>query len=200
VRTKEPKQLGERRVIVRKQAQNPLVMVSYHVPESRHADNAALQVFDAIMTAGRSSRLYRALVDQGQVAFEVSAELDDAIDPSQWVCNISVKPGSSTETAEKALYAEVKRISDTGVTPAELSKARNQLLASLYRQFKTIAGKANLLGRAEIYYGDWRMVNQFAASLEKVTAADVQRVANLYFTETNRTVAVLVPEEKGGAK
>jgi zinc protease len=195
VRTREPAQLGERRLTVRKQAQNPLVMASWHVSESRHADRPALKVMDAILSEGRSSRLHRRLVDRDRLAFGVSTELDDAIDPGQWIANLQVRPGVDPAAAEKALHEEIERVASGGVGEAEVAKARNQLLTVLFRQLKTIAGKANQLGQAEVFYGGWSRVNAFAAEFDKVTPVDVKRVAALYLKPTNRTVAVLVPED-----
>ncbi len=195
VRTKEPPQLGERRVTLSKPAQSPYLMVSYHVPESRHADRAPLRILDAILSAGRSSRLYRRLVDRDQLALDIGVDLEDAIDPGQFVINIQVRPGVDPAAAEKALYEELAKAA-AGVSAEELGKARNQQVAALYRGMKTIAGKANLLGRAEVYYGDWRKISSFADDLDKVTQADVKRVAAAYFKPANRTVAALIPSKE----
>jgi zinc protease len=79
------------------------------------------------------------------------------------------------------------------VPDQELRKAKNQLLAEHYRQLKTIAGRANLLGSYELFEGDYRKLYSVEQSVEAVTAADVQRVARQYLTERNRTVAILTP-------
>ena len=80
------------------------------------------------------------------------------------------------------------------ISDQELRKAKNQLLADHYRQLKTIAGRANLLGVYEVYEGDYRKLFTVEQTLEAVTAADVQRVARQYLTEKNRTIATLIPE------
>lgn len=122
------------------------------------------------------------------------------MDPGQFEFNAQVRSGKSPADLEKAIYEELAKVVKDGVPAEELEKARNQTLANLYRQLKTIAGKANLLGTYEVFYGDWNMVNKAASELEKVTPADIQRVAAKYFTEKNRTVATLIPETEGGSK
>jgi len=86
------------------------------------------------------------------------------------------------------------RLRNEPVPEQELRKAKNQLLADHYRQLKTIAGRANLLGVYEVYYGDYRKLFTVEQTLEAVTAADVQRVAWQYLVEKNRTIATLIPE------
>lgn len=196
VRTKEPKQEGERRVVLRRAAQVPQVMVSYHVPESRHADRRALQILDMILTEGRSSRLYRRLVDREQVALGVYGDLEDAVDPAQYVFGLQLRAGADPARAEALLEEELAQAARK-IDAAEVSKARNQLLARHYRERTTIAGKANLIGRTEVFYGDWKRLNTFTEELERVTPADVQRVASGYLRPANRTTGVLIPTVEG---
>jgi zinc protease len=200
VRTAEPAQMGERRVVVRKPAQLPLLMLSYHVPATQHADHRPLEMLAAVLSRGRSSRLYRRLVDQDQLTLGVSAFKFDSLDPNLFGINMQVRAGKDPAAAEKAVYEELERLQRDGITDGELAKARNQMLVELYDDFKTIAGKANLIGSYEVFYGDHRRINSAAAELEKVTAADVKRVAASYFTGKNRTVAVLLPERPTGRK
>lgn len=194
VRTREPDQLGERRVTVRRPAQLPTVMIAYHVPETRHADNTALELLETILTTGRSSRLHQRLVEKDQLVLNIGGGSQQALDPTTFMFNMQVRGGKSSLDAEKALYEELDRLAREGVSAEELDKARNQQLAGFYRSLKTIAGKANLLGNYELFHGDWNLINSAAAELDKVKPADIQRVAAKYFTEKNRTVATLIPE------
>lgn len=196
VRTKEPPQQGERRVILRKSAQVPQLMVSYHIPESKHADRRALQVLDMILTEGRSARLYRRLADRDQLAISVYGDLDDAIDPTQYVFGLQLRAGADPAKAEAALREELDRAAKS-IDAAEVAKARNQLLSRHYRGLTTIAGKANLIGRTEVFYGDWKRLTTFTEELEKVTPAHVQRVAGQYLRQANQTTGVLIPEKEG---
>jgi zinc protease len=194
VRTKEPEQQGERRVILRKAAQLPIQMVSYHVPPTSHADHAPLEILGTILAEGRSSRLYRRLVDRDQIALEVNQNIDQSLDPGQMIFTMQPRSGVDPARTEQALYQELERVRTAEVPAEELQKAKNQLLTNFYRGLKTIAGKANLLGEFEVFFGDYRKLNGYPGELEKVTAADVLRVAKLYLGENNRTVATLAPE------
>jgi zinc protease len=196
VRTIEPEQQGERRVVVKKAAQLPIVMAAYHVPESKHADDAPLSLFEALLTRGQSSRLYKRLVDQDQLALSVNASYGDSLDPSLFTFSIQPRSGVDPARTEKALYEELEKLQSAPVPAEELQKAKNQLLASHYRELKTIAGRANQLGSYEIFYGDYSKLFSADKTLEAVTAADIQRVAKKYFVEKNRTVATLIPESK----
>jgi zinc protease len=201
VKTKEPEQQGERRVELRRPAALPLVFVSYHVPATTEADTEALQVLGNVLSSGRSSRLYRRLVD-GQLALSVNAARGQSLDPGQFTVNMQVRGGVEPTQAEKALYEELEKIAREGPTPAEMEKARNQLLVGFYRGMSQIAGKANTIGIYEVFYGDYKKLNTAVDNLNKVTAADVQRVAAKYLTQKNRTVATLVPERpaQGGTR
>jgi zinc protease len=194
VRTKEPPQLGERRVVVRKAAQLPLQMIAYHVPESKSPDTAALEVMAALLSRGQSSRLYKRMVDQEQLALSVNAGIGDSFDPTLMTFSIQPRSGVDTARTEKALYEELERLQTTAPPAEELQKAKNELLAGQYRQMKTIAGRANALGRYEVFYGDYSKLFNADKEIEAVSAADVQRVARTYLTEKNRTVATLIPE------
>jgi zinc protease len=194
VRTKEPAQQGERRVILRKPAQLPQLMVSYHIPETKHPDHGALKILDAILTEGRSARLHSRLVERDQLAVAVSGDLDEAIDPTQYVLWLQLRADADPAKAESALAEEVDRAA--GIGSGEVARARNQLLARHYRGLTTIAGKANAIGRTEIFQGDWRRLTTFPQELDRVTAADVQRVAAKYLRPANQTVGVLIPEKE----
>jgi zinc protease len=170
VRTKEPEQLGGRRVSIVKPAQAPLLLVSHHVPPSRDADQAALEMLAAVLAQGRSSRLYRRLVDGDQVALSVNAGQQLSLDPGQFLFSVQVRTGTDPARAEKALLEAVETLRAQGITAAELEKARNQLLTDLYRDLQTIAGKANRLGQYEVFHGDHRKLLAAGQELDKVTA------------------------------
>lgn len=196
VRTKEPEQLGERRVVVHKRAQLPIELIAYHVPETKNPDDAPLDVLETLLSHGQSSRLYKRMVDKDQLVLNVNARRQNALDPGLMIFSLSPRSGVEPARAEKALFEELDRLRNEPISEQELHKAKNQLLADHYRQMKTIAGRANLLGIYEVYYGDYRKLFTVEQTLDAVTAADVQRVAKQYLTEKNRTVATLIPEAK----
>jgi zinc protease len=194
--------LGERRLTVHRFAQLPLLMVAYHVPASAHADHVPLQALRNVLVTGQSSRLYQRLVDKGQLAISVEGGADLALDPTLFVIAIQPKEGVALPAVEQALYEELDKVRAEDITPRELEKAKNALLADHYRQLKTISGKAQALGNFEIFFGDYRKLFQVPDEYGKLTLADVHRVAARYFVERNRTVATLLPqkEESAGGK
>jgi zinc protease len=197
VRTKEPEQQGERRLELRKPAALPIVLVGYHVPESKHADNDALQVLGTLLTQGRSSRLYKRMVDKDQLVLNVGGGVRDSLDPGLFMFTMQVRSGVDPRKAEAALYEELERVAKEGVPEEEMQKVRNQVLAAVYRSLQTISGKANLIGQAEVFAGDYRKINTLADDLAKVTAEQVKQVAAKYLTAKNRTVGTLIPERGG---
>lgn len=194
VRTKEPEQVGERRLTVRRQAQMPMVSIAWHGVAAAEDDAPVMDMLSALLTQGRSSLLYRLLVEQKQLAIGVNANSEDGFDPGLFKIFLQVRPGVEPQAAETAVYAALKELAATGVSAEDLAKARNQLSSNLFRQLKTIAGKANMLGQFEVFQGDAGKINQLAARYDKVTSQDIQRVLAKHFTEKNRTVATLVPE------
>jgi zinc protease len=194
VRTKEPEQMGERRVTLSKPAQLPIQMVLYHIPNSLDPDSPVLDVTDTILSSGQSSRLYKRLVD-AQLAISAGSSFDVALDPTLFEFTIHPRAGIDPGVTEKALFEELARLQSEPVPPAELRKAKNQMLAGLYRRLKTIEGRAEMLGTYEVFRGDYSKAFAEDKLVEAVTAADIQRVAQKYFGAKNRTVATLIPEK-----
>ncbi|HEX8473818.1 MAG TPA: pitrilysin family protein [Pyrinomonadaceae bacterium] len=200
VLTKEPEQLGERRVVVKKFAQLPVLMIGYHIPETAHPDYYALKVMQAILFSGQSSRMYQRIVDKDQLAIEINGDFEFAFDPTLFLVSSQPKEGVAPETVEKAIYEEFDKAKSGAVSEQELEKAKNILLANFYRQIKTISGRANQIGSYEVFFGDYRKLFNAADEYKKVTKDDVRRVAQKYFSDKNRTVSTLIPEksESGG--
>jgi zinc protease len=194
IRTKEPEQLGERRITVSKAAQLPIQMVAFHTPDARNPDQTVLELIDTVLTSGESSRLYKRMVDHDQIALNVRGQPQQSLDPSLFLFTMTPRAGIDPAATEKVLYEELARLQSTALPDAELTKARNQLLAQHYRQLKTIAGRANLLGTYEVFFGDYNKLYTIDKDIQAITAEDIQRVARKYFSEKNRTVATLIPE------
>ncbi|MFP5262536.1 MAG: M16 family metallopeptidase [Blastocatellia bacterium] len=200
VTTQEPEQMGERRVVIKKFAQLPVLMLGYHVPQTSSPDYYPLQVLQAILFSGQSSRMYQRLVDKDQLAISTFASWDYSFDPGLFTMTAQPKAGVQTGAVEKAIYEELDRVKAQSVTDQEVEKAKNMLLANFYRQVRTIDGRANALGSYEVFFGDYRKLFTAAEDYNKVTKEDVRRVAQKYFTDKNRTVATLVPEAADAAQ
>jgi len=195
ITTVEPEQLGERRVTVRKYAQLPILMMAYHVPQSSSPDYYALSLLQTILLSGQSSRLYQRVVDKEQLAIGMNGGFGFSFDPTLFNITAQPKAGVDPQSVEKAVYEEMDRVKKDGVTDQELEKARNIVLANFYRQMSTINGRANTLGEYEVFFGDYHKLFTAVDSYNKVTKADLQRVAQKYLSEKNRTVATLIPEK-----
>ncbi len=199
VTTREPAQLGERRVTVKKFAQLPILQVAYHSPAAADPDFIPLSVLDYILLRGESSRLYQRLVDKEQVANSVSGGQSAHVDPFIFEVDIQPRSGIETPRVEQVLYDELEKVRSGPVNDRELQKAKNTAIADFYRSMKTIDGKANTLGTYEVVFGDYRKLFSEVDLINQVTAAEVQRVAQKYFSPLNRTVAVLVPDSGNAA-
>jgi zinc protease len=189
----EPKQQGERRVVVKRPAELPAVVTGYHAPDIKHPDSYALEVLQSIMAAGKSSRLYRSLVYEQQIALYAGGDYDNvANDANVFYVYAGVMPGKATEDVEKALSTEIEKLKTTPVKDDELLKAKNQIESSFIMGQDSIFYQAMLLGQFETV-ADWRLLQSYVKNIRGVTAEDVMRVAGEYLTENNRTVGILLP-------
>ncbi|MGO4381020.1 M16 family metallopeptidase [Pseudoduganella sp. RAF19] len=196
VRTKEPEQKGERRLFIAKaSASAPNVMVAYKVPEASHPDYYALDVLQSLLADGKTSRLYKALVDT-QISNSVSAFSTDGFDPGLLYFYTVSAGNVGTDKIEEALLAAIDKVIKDGVTEEELQKVKNAKLLNLYRAQETINGKALQLGNHEVFFGDYGKMFDEPAQYEKLTVADIQNVAAKYLKKSQRTIGVLAAKEE----
>lgn len=197
--TKEPPQQGERRVFVRKEAELPLLFAVHHVPNLTHPDSYALSVLTYILGGGESARFHQKAVYEKQLASYAGADYNP-VRADTYLLGFSAGPlpGKTAEEVEQALYAEVARVQNDGVTQRELQKAKNQIEAEFVFAMDSVHQLANLLGAYESV-ASWRLLDGYIEHVRKVTAADVQRVARQYLIQDNRTVAILIPTKPADA-
>ncbi len=200
VDTVEPPQQGERRVTIEDAAQ-PFVLIGYHKPSINHPDNAVFDALTDIMGAGRTSRLYRSLVRDKALAMDASAfpGLPGDKYPSLFLFYAVPAQGHSNQECEDALYAQIDRLKNEPVTPEELQKAKTRARASLIRQLDSNSGLAEQLAYYQVITGNWRNLFRQLDRIDKVTAADIQRVAQTYFITTNKTVGTITTTAGAGA-
>ncbi|MHC4167978.1 MAG: M16 family metallopeptidase [Planctomycetota bacterium] len=191
VETAEPPQLGERRVAVEDPAQ-PFVLIGYHKPDVHHPDDAVFDALTDIVGMGRTSRLYKSLVKEKQIAVYASGfqGMPGNKYPSLFLFYAVPARGHTNEESEDAIDVEIERLKTELVTPEELAKAKTRSRASLVRQLASNSGLASQLTFFHVLTGDWRNLFRQLDKIDKVTAEDIQRVAKEYFTTKNRTVAV----------
>ncbi len=189
----EPKHPGERRVVVKRQAELPAVFAGYNVPTLKHPDSYALEVLQGVLSSGKSSRLYKSLVYEKQIALYAGGDYDNvSADPNLFYLYAGVMPGKTTEEVEKALYTEIDRFKAEPVTGEELQKAKNQIEASFIMGQDSVFNQAMLLGQFESV-ASWKLLEKYVDNIRAVSKEDVMRVAKEYFSEDNRTVGILVP-------
>ena len=189
----EPPQNGERRVVVQKQAQLPVVYLAWHVPSQRSDDSAALEVLSTVLSGGRASRLYRSLVYERQLAFEAGGDYSYfSLDPNLFWFWATAMPGQTPEKLETELLAEMERLRQEPVSDEELQRAKNQIEAQFVFQQDSVYRRASLLVRFELI-GGYGQVDAFLGRIRAVTAADLQRVARTYFPADRKNVGVLLP-------
>jgi len=196
VRAVEPEQHGERRLVLKKEAELPFVFMGYHVPDLKHPDNFALEVLAYILSGGKSARIYKSLVYDKQLALFAGGGYDrESIDPNLFSFYASVMPGKTAEEVERAMTAEIERLKSDLIPDRELEKAKNQIEAGFLLGQDSVFNLARQLAEYEIVAG-WRTWEAYLPGIRAVKAEDLQRVAKTYLTPDNQTVAVLIPTKK----
>ena len=190
--TVEPPQNSERRVVLHEQAQ-PLYLEGYHRPDYRSPDD---QVYDAIsdlMSNGRTSRLYRSLVRDKQIASDSAGftGLPGNKYPHLFAFYAFPLPGHTTQEVADAIHAEIERLKKEDISDEELKMIKTRARADLIRSLGSNEGLASALGLNQARYDDWRELFKSVDRIEKVTKADIRRVANQTFVAENRTVGII---------
>lgn len=197
VLSREPRQLGERRIHVNKEAQLPFLMTAYHVPNIGHADEYPLEVIEKILSQGESSRLYHRFVYESQIALYVGGDYGRvSAEPTLFYFYGGMRPGHSVEELERGFEEEIERLKHEAVDERELEKAKNQIEASFIFGRDSNFYQAMQIGTLETIGVGYRSLERFVPSIRKVTREDLMRVARTYFTPENRTVGILIPVRK----
>ena len=191
VTTKEPEQQGERRIDLKRPAQAPLLVMAHHALSGSDADMPTLQLLMSILADGDSSRLHQSLVEQQPLAVEIDDQVASGFDPGLVYLVAQLPAGGDLAKTEAAMDAVLAKVAKDGVTQAELDKARTQKLAAFWRSMATISGKAQAMGGYEVFNGDYRKLFDAPAAYDRVTTADVQRLAAKIFRRDNRTVGTV---------
>jgi zinc protease len=198
VATVEPPQMGIKNVLIRKEAQAPSFQVVWHAPSVKDADFLPLKILAKPLLDGESSRLNRRLVREEQLAIRVGGGIQDTIDPLLFTIDVKPRPGADLDKIDRVIEEELAKIKAEGITPKEFDKALNIARNDFYMRLQTIAGKANLLGLAELLYGDFGKLFTVMDDYAAVKIERIKEVALKYFQENNKTIGKLIPE--GGAK
>ena len=192
LRTVEPVQRGERTVVLR-EASQPFYIEGYHKPDIRDADNVVYDVLGDLLSSGRVSRLYRALVRDKKIAAAAQGFSGFPGDkyPNLFVFLGVPLPGHTPQEVQAAIRAELERVKAGDVTEEELGMVKTRARANLVRRLDGNQGLANQLTYYESRHGDWRAMFKTVEAMQKVTKEDIQRVAKKVFTDENRTVGII---------
>ncbi|TNF53973.1 insulinase family protein, partial [bacterium] len=193
VELEESEQRGERRIIVKKEAELPYVFIAYKAPNISHKDSFALEILTAVLSGGKSARIYRSLIDRKRIALTAGAGYSNIQKyPFLFYLYGTALPEKSIEEIERALYEEVERIKKRAPNFRELNRAKNQIEADFIMGQDSIFFQAELLGIFETV-GDWRLKDKYLEEIWKVSPRSVQKAAQKYLVKDKRTVGILVP-------
>jgi zinc protease len=184
-------------IVLRQEGSAKFLQEVYPLPSVNHPDVPALDVMDYILTGGRNSRLYQALVESG-LASNMSGGSANLVAGGWYDLSATAAPGQELDKIEQVLTSELTKLRDKGVTEEELNRAKTQLRASLILDNRDITSQAMQLGSNQSTAGDYRYTDRYLAAVEKVSAADVQRVAKTYLATANRTVGFFEPTKMNG--
>jgi len=198
--TVEPKQFAEKTVAIREQTQ-PFYLEGYHRPDYRDPDNAVYDAISDIMSNGRVSRLYRSLVRDQQIAAEAEGFSPFPGDkyPGLFAVYAVPLPGHTPAEMGIAIHKEIEKLKTADVSDEELAMYKTRARADLLRGLADNQGLANSLSQYQTRFGDWRELFRQLDRVDKVSKADIRRVANHLFVASNRTSAWIETEAPAAA-
>jgi predicted Zn-dependent peptidase len=190
--TTEPPQNSERTVVLKEKTQ-PLYLEGYHRPDYRTKDDAVYDAITDLMSEGRTSRLYRALVRDKKIAsFSAGfSGLPGTKYPHLFAFFAVPLPGHTNKEVADAIHEEIDRLKKEDISDDELRMIKTRAKANLIRGLAENQGLAIQLATAQTRYGDWRELFRSVDHIDKVTKADIRRVANETFLDTNRTAGII---------
>jgi len=187
----EPAQNGERRVVLRKKAELPYMLMAFHAPSAPNADSYALDVLAGILE-GKSGRFYRDIIEKG-IAVNADTQYDSlSPDPDLLAFGGSVGQGQDIKNLEAAFNQEIKRLKTELTSGSDIQKVINQIEASFIKEQDSSSTVGMTIGAFEIL-GDYKMKDKYIDNIKKVSSEDIKRVAIKYLTDDNKTVGVLEP-------
>ncbi len=199
-RTIEPPQNAERVVTLHEAAQ-PFYLEGYHRPDSRDPDDAVYNAISDVLSKGRTSRLYKSLVRDKKIAVFAGGFNGFPGDkyPNLFAFLTVPSAGHTPQEVGDAIHTELEKLKNEDVSDEELQSVKTRAKADLVRGLADNQGLANQLGGAQARFGDWRQLFRDIDRIEKVTKADIRRVAGKTFVPTNRTVGMIESTQMAGA-
>ncbi|QSZ41625.1 insulinase family protein [Sulfurimonas aquatica] len=186
----EPEQDGAKRVTVHKDSEVEMLAITFHIPDFKHKDQVTLSVISEILYSGKSSRLYKELVNKKHLVNSVYAYNMENIDPALFIFMATCNPGVKAEEVEKELIKQIELMKNTEVTKAELEKVKINTKSDFIYSLESSTSVANLYG-SYLVRGDITPLMTYEDDIQKVTAKKVQKVANKYFDFKKSTTLIL---------
>jgi zinc protease len=196
----EPPQTKERRVRLEENVPLPAVVVAHHITYDGHPDSYPLHVASKVLSDGQSSRIYRKLVYEKQVALAAFGQGNLIEDPNLFYAVAIVQRGHTPDEAINALIAELDRLKAEPISPAELQQTKNQFARDYILLRESDKDKANVLAHAAVIHNDITTADGEFDIFMNMTVAEVQRVAQKYFTPENRLVITIMPRGSGSGR
>jgi zinc protease len=196
----EPQQTQEKRVTLQEPWPLPAVVVAYHVIKDGNPDSYPLHIAAKVLSDGQTSRIYKKLVYEKQMAVAAFGNANLIEDPNLFYAVAIVSPGHTTDEVTAALIAELDRLKAEPITDRELQRTKNQFARDYIMGRESNQQKAGQLSHAVVIHGDIRTADGEFDIFQNITIADVQRVARTYFRPENRLVLTLMPSGKAGAQ
>ncbi|WP_392483191.1 M16 family metallopeptidase [Nostoc sp. C110] len=184
-------------IVLKQPGSAALLQAVYPLPDIKHPDVPAIDVMDAILTGGRSSRLYQALVESG-LSSSVSGGAAELIEPGWYEINATAAPGQELSKIAQVLQESLGKLQQQPVTTEELNRAKTQLQASYILGNQDITSQASQLGYNQTIAGDYHFIEQYLAAIAKVTPAQVQKVAKTYLNPAKQTIGFFEPTQPDG--
>ncbi len=195
--TVEPPQKGERRFLIREAGQNRIVSIAYRVPSRRDADSYAMDVVAGVLGDGKSSRLYRALVESG-LATDVSASNTYWFrDPFLFSVDVTLTDDASVDSVEATVYREIARLQATPPSDEEVQRAVKQAKVETLFERDDITSTMFAIGEIETCTG-WQVYDTYLETLAEVKPAEVSAAAAKHLTANQRTVGFYLPDGQPG--
>ena len=186
----EPEQNGAKRVMLKKESEVEMIAITFHIPDFKDKDQVTLSVMSEILFSGKSSRLYKELIDKKRMVNSVYAYNMENIDPGLFIFMATCNPGVSAEDVEKELIIQIELMKDTKVTKKELDKVKVNTKADFIYSLESSTSVANLYG-SYLVRGDISPLMTYEDDVQKVTAKKIQDAANKYFNFDKSTTVIL---------
>jgi predicted Zn-dependent peptidase len=191
---KEPQKTAEKRVTVYDKVQLPLIVYSYQTPSMGTPDSYALEMLQKWISGGKSSLLYKSLVDKQQIALEVAAFPFGLEDAGLFVTYGLANQGKTAEELDKAMDTEIENAKNADITDSDFQKIKNQIENDFYSKNSSMQGVASTLAEYYTFFKNTNLINTEIEKYQKITKEDIKRVANQYLVPSNRMVLYYLPE------